>query len=677
MSEQLNTGVSIVVCCFNSSKVISPTLRALLNQKLPTSLNIEIILIDNNCTDNTVQVAKKELVNTKIECRFFKEDKPGLINARKKGVEQAKFEILVFVDDDNILDPNYVNIVHRIFLEKPEVGAVGGMIEPFPESAPPPWFTDYLGVYACGSQANYSGKVSKTRMMLVGAGIAFRTHILKSIFKLDKPLYLVGRTGNIMLRGEDAELCMRCVLLGWELWYEESLKLQHYILTNRLNWNFLINVRRGGGAAELVLDIYKKIISKKQPLSYELLSKFIYKEWSIFWKTKINVDSLFEEGNDDAFQFAYLSGMTDAFGKIGKQKYDEMVSNISEVANYLHSYRPMHNKINKTNNLIVTISDQNYVQQAKQLFSSIYHNSGWRGDYMLLSSGIDEADLAWFRQKGIIVKECEPLESGHTQADDKCHWPAAVLSTLYLFQTEFKKWNRIIYLDADIIVRASLDKLLNVKEFAAVQGLFAPKLRDRIIAHRDDISSELYEQLLNRYSYFTPNFNGGVIVINTKIIENKTFPSLLSLAEQYKGPFTRNEEAILNFYFNDNWEKLPLVYNVYINSINKQEKAKGIIFHFVGVDRTEVERPWHPDNIFYREWIENLQKADSIDLSHIPEAREEWSNFTVWRRSLGYKVKNVLFYLRFCKEYSSHVQFCIDILKPITNKIFRKSKEAL
>jgi hypothetical protein len=75
--------------------------------------------------------------------------------------------------------------------------------------------------------------------------------------------------------------------------------------------------------------------------------------------------------------------------------------------------------------VIVTLADKNYVDQAKQLFSSVYWNAGWKGDYLLLSSGIPEEELKWFRNKGIIVYECKPLIFlGHILKDGSifCIW---------------------------------------------------------------------------------------------------------------------------------------------------------------------------------------------------------------------------------------------------------------
>ena len=118
----------------------------------------------------------------------------------------------------------------------------------------------------------------------------------------------------------------------------------------------------------------------------------------------------------------------------------------------------------KGRNLLVTLADNNYIENAKQLFSSVYHNSGWKGDYMLLVYEVPEKKLDWFRDKGIIVKRCPKIAKRRVW---KNYFPNSVLSKFYLFTSYFQKWDRVIFLDGDIIVRSSLNKLARVNGFAA------------------------------------------------------------------------------------------------------------------------------------------------------------------------------------------------------------------
>ena len=61
------------------------------------------------------------------------------------------------------------------------------------------------------------------------------------------------------------------------------------------------------------------------------------------------------------------------------------------------------------NNLVVTLANKRYIEQAKQVFSSLYFNAAWRGDYMLLAYQVPQKDLTWFLKRGIIVKKCEKM----------------------------------------------------------------------------------------------------------------------------------------------------------------------------------------------------------------------------------------------------------------------------
>ena len=82
----LKCGVSVVICCYNSAWIIGRTLDALKNQNVRDGLSWEIVLVDNNCIDETVSVAQKTMEGCGIPFRIVEEKNPGLANARKKGI---------------------------------------------------------------------------------------------------------------------------------------------------------------------------------------------------------------------------------------------------------------------------------------------------------------------------------------------------------------------------------------------------------------------------------------------------------------------------------------------------------------------------------------------------------------------------------------------------------------
>jgi lipopolysaccharide biosynthesis glycosyltransferase len=305
------------------------------------------------------------------------------------------------------------------------------------------------------------------------------------------------------------------------------------------------------------------------------------------------------------------------------------------------------------NNLLVTLADENFVDQAKQLFSSVYYNAGWKGDYMLLAYKIPDKDLEWFFNKGILVKKCEPIFKDNelqklcdnSPEDRSDEWPNIASSKFYLFTPEFKKWQNIIFLDADIIVRAPLDELTKVKGFSAsynrdfrLNTEFSEKHQ---ITTKDQ--QALYQKLKNSFNLKEKAFNSGVMAFNTQIIQEDTFSKLNSLFLSYNSIHSNGDQPTFNLFFCKKWQHLPRVYNTYANMINAHNslfKPKGIILHIFG--RREG-RPWFPENYYYAEWKNNLKKAENIDISKPTANIKTWSKIKIWIYSFPIYLK-VVFY---------------------------------
>lgn len=284
----------------------------------------------------------------------------------------------------------------------------------------------------------------------------------------------------------------------------------------------------------------------------------------------------------------------------------------------------------KNKALIVTLADENYIYQAKQLFSSVYWNAGWKGDYMLLACEIPEEKLRWFRKKGILVKKCNRFIEGM-----QGKWPVAVFSKFYLFTPEFKKWENIVFLDADIIVRAPIDELAKVRGFHALGTRKMKKnFTNPLQIKLEKISKKEYKKLRKSYNLKEIQFNSGVLAFSTDTIKENCFSILKKLFLNYK-KLSDGDEPILNLFFYKKWKKLPCVYNLNpyycINFKNVEPKdIQGIILHF------HEDKPWKKDNYFYKEWKSNLKKAELINLKKI-------------QKPIAWKQKDI-------KEYSSSLE---------------------
>lgn len=306
-------------------------------------------------------------------------------------------------------------------------------------------------------------------------------------------------------------------------------------------------------------------------------------------------------------------------------------------------------------NLLVTLADESYLDAAKQVFSGAYFNAGWKGDYMLLAYKVPKEKLAWFRKKGILVKECEPLVDENVFG----RWFSTTLISLWLFTNEFKKWNKVIYIDGDTIIRASLDDLIKVKGFAAVSEKYSFKAL--FIKNLKNKSQKTYYTLKSKYNLNSLIFNAGLFVFDTDIINKDTFSDLFNLLNFYGKYILSADEPILNLFFYRKWKQLPFIYNVFVNEpvrlLYKLHfiKIEGIIIHFAGEGFFSGNKPWSKENLFYKEWKFNFDRFELINL------KKPYNNFIIFSDSEKIYWQN--YYLKLYRFW---------LIEPIFNYYFIK-----
>lgn len=280
----LNTGVSVIICCYNSELLLDKTLKHIANQNL-NSLACEIILVDNASTDNT-SIKAQEIWNKigpdNINLNIVYEANAGLANARKTGVKNALFEYLVFCDDDNWLDENYIQNIYRFFEAYPNVGILGGIGSPEFEDPllKPIWFDKFSSSYAVGQQREKEGYTNG----VYGAGMAIRKGILKTVTD-NHLMFLNDRKENQLTSGGDSEICYRIQLAGYQILYSSQLTFKHFLPVKRLTWDYIKKLHVGFAKTNVILNLYERALNSsnpKLPYFYWLKKAFYY--WGIYIK---------------------------------------------------------------------------------------------------------------------------------------------------------------------------------------------------------------------------------------------------------------------------------------------------------------------------------------------------------------------------------------------------------
>jgi glycosyltransferase involved in cell wall biosynthesis len=118
--------VSIVICTYNRAKSLKNTLDSIMTMSVPEDLSWEIIVVDNNSSDNTKEIVEDFKIKTRLNVAYAFEEKRGLSNARNSGIREAKGEIIVFIDDDVIVDREWMGEIFKIVNSGKEYGMIFG-----------------------------------------------------------------------------------------------------------------------------------------------------------------------------------------------------------------------------------------------------------------------------------------------------------------------------------------------------------------------------------------------------------------------------------------------------------------------------------------------------------------------------------------------------------------------
>lgn len=274
--------ISVIICCYNSACRLPETLKHLAFQELPPGFLWELIIVDNNSSDHTADIARDEWRKHELDIPFkvIQEPKPGLSYARKAGIAAASFELLLFCDDDNWLAGDYLFMASKIMQQRPDTGVLGGFSEPVFESAAPDWFADFQHAYAVGKQLPSSG-LANSRRYLSGAGMVVRKSIFEALEAAGFEQLLTDRKGASLSSGGDSEICLVVLFLGFDLYYDERLKFYHFMPSNRLNWQYCsAMIAEAHGLPQVYFSFYKILydsLLRGDPVAFE-------QSWRIVWR---------------------------------------------------------------------------------------------------------------------------------------------------------------------------------------------------------------------------------------------------------------------------------------------------------------------------------------------------------------------------------------------------------
>jgi len=244
--------LSVILCTHNPRRaVLEETLAALGRQQPVEDGGWELLVIDNASTPPLSGLIDLRGCDG---ARVVREERLGLTHARLRGLAEASGDILLFVDDDNVLDDTYLRRAAKAMALDQTLGAIGGKSIARYEAPPPPWFAEVGIDLACrdlGEAAQYAsweGLDTARRFYPdcapIGAGLVIRRVVFAAYASAaeESPGRLgLGRRGTDLASGEDNDIVMTAMEKGWRVAYLPSLRLEHIIPAGRLTRDYLAN----------------------------------------------------------------------------------------------------------------------------------------------------------------------------------------------------------------------------------------------------------------------------------------------------------------------------------------------------------------------------------------------------------------------------------------------------
>lgn len=251
--------ISVIICTYNRAKYIIKALDCLFDT---TYKQYEVLVVDNNSTDNTSELLKAYIAdNSSLPIKYYLETKQGLSNARNRGIAEAKGDILIFLDDDALVCPNYLNIVDEYLQKYPNIDAFGGKIIPiFDECDAPKWLCKWSESWVSG--LNLGAKVCSfpTKIFPIGANMGFRKSVFDICGLFDPNL---GRSAGNLIGGEEKDLFNRMYSHGMTILYLPNAVAEHVIPPKRTTIEYVCNFGLGVGISERIRTKANKTFGKR------------------------------------------------------------------------------------------------------------------------------------------------------------------------------------------------------------------------------------------------------------------------------------------------------------------------------------------------------------------------------------------------------------------------------
>lgn len=253
--------IDVILCTHNPRwDYLIRTLDSISHQQPLQGVEIEMWLVDNNSPAECSM--KLKAICAERGFRYLFEKEPGLVHARICGLRNTSEEVVVWVDDDTVLSPDFLFQAAKIAQEKPFLGVWGGSVVLELEKAVPYYIRPHLVLLTETHVEIEEWSNFRNCMPVAGAGMCTRRVVgNRYVENYDSsPLRkLLGRSATNLFSGEDWDFCLTCADLGYGVGRMPQLSLTHLIPERRTTEEYILNIAYGHRFSAQILLATRKL----------------------------------------------------------------------------------------------------------------------------------------------------------------------------------------------------------------------------------------------------------------------------------------------------------------------------------------------------------------------------------------------------------------------------------
>jgi GT2 family glycosyltransferase len=237
---------TVALCTHNHVDRLERTLADLSNLHSPKAA-WELLIIDNASRDATPELLARHVWPSSWQTRVVREEKLGLSHGRNRAIAEADGEYIIFMDDDETADPDWLCAYERLIQSK-QPDAFGGRIQVLFEDDRPAWLTDeLLGFLGELNRAQEITPLVDPGTSFYGGNFGFRRVVCEKISGFDAQL---GRKGTDNTGGEEVDFYRRLLTAGFQVWWTPEAVIHHRIQAAKLSRSYFLDLHYRQGRME-------------------------------------------------------------------------------------------------------------------------------------------------------------------------------------------------------------------------------------------------------------------------------------------------------------------------------------------------------------------------------------------------------------------------------------------